>query len=71
MDDLIAFVSARLAEARQRAAAGAEALRWIQAVSRILVFAGSLPQPEVSEPVLGWLAAIWDDHPDYRPEWKP
>lgn len=49
----------------------ARALREVTAHRRILAFVASIPQPEVSDPVLGWLAEVYSNHPDYRAEWSP
>jgi len=49
----------------------ARVLREVEAMRRILVFAGAIPQPEVTGPVLGWMAGIWDSHPDYEEAWRP
>ena len=77
--ELVAFLAARYAEewsaARDRElAVGADASRAtrdVEAKRRILVFVASIPQPEVSGPVLGWLAEVYIDHPGYHPEWTP
>jgi hypothetical protein len=76
---LIAFLSARYAEdwsaARDLELAsglnGSRGTRDVDGKRRILVFLGSIPLPEVSGPVLGWLASVYSDHPDFDPEWKP
>lgn len=92
MDDLTAFLAARLDEDEARARRGSpdawllgsRTLREVEAKRDILRRHGPAGDPVsclwCSEdyrpypwpcPDVRSIAAVWSDHPDYRPEWKP
>ena len=75
VDDLPAFVSARLDE-------GGLPPRVIEALRKLLAEIGKAQAESDAEDTIvisyyvasdlrGIIAAIWDGHPDYRQEWKP
>lgn len=79
---LVAFLGARLDEdeAAAKAAGPARALREVEAKRAIAEIHGADSDPcdahdawmrSISCDTLRYLVAVWSDHPDYRPEWKP
>ena len=83
MTDLImTFLAVRLAEAwaaardRELATGLAESAetRMIDAMRKILAAYQDSGEGSIVRDALGFavaaFAAVWDDHPDYRPEWK-
>lgn len=97
MDDLTAFVTARLDEDdaalrdddadqpgelrftemddrtrryTRRFADNDRVLREVAAKRRLIEEVTSRSTRDVAEIYVATLAAVWSDHPDYRPEWK-
>jgi len=65
IDDLVAFLEARLTE-------GGLPPRVIEALRAILAETWGGPgHQDMWEHHIRLLGAVWRDHPDYRPEWKP
>jgi hypothetical protein len=88
MEDLTAFLAARLDEDEEKAKIVAESVghksripREVEAKCAIVSRCadairdqgiwGEDGQAALAEDVLRHLAAVYSDHPDYRPEWKP